>query len=556
MIKKYWSIITILAISASLCQFNVFAENNFPDMTQTHWAFEPVSQLVADGTITGYEDGTFKPDNTVLRAEFVKMIGKSSVKRNMNFSDVDSSYWGYDYVMYSGLRGTVDNKFNPEVPITRGDVAQMLWGRAGSKQGVIAPSIITSQYENKDAVAWVYQYGIMIGNDGVNLRLGDTLSRAEAATLIVRSRKINESSKQIDFVNTVSPVLLETVYNSLNLFDNAKYEPEKNITNGEMSRAGLRIATEKNILTYNGYEITAPFAHKYVYDLTAIGSYCFSKDKINKDFIDKKATVQDTLAVLTFSIIKKSHASIVNDTKNNYYKDITSTDNDMANSYLTFANQNGIQLYADGKLNASSAITLKEMVAILLQIDGIVGTQSAITTDSDAKTGFDILLDQKLQKNIELYPENNDTFQLVLADMPKEIYNTPFTITNSNPQYGKPKLLYDLAREYSNIFTGMLQEYKSTLFNKFKVNVRFSYFPSLACENGNGYTLRVKCEVLDIPNELLLKDVFNVGTDVSKTQKIYKGMVFYGDIASGQELSSIQLSSEMATLDKIVYIVK
>ena len=554
MIKKYCSIITIFAIIISLCQFNVFAEINFPDMTQTHWAFEPVSQLVADGTISGYEDGTFKPDNTVLRAEFVKMIGKSTVKRDSDFSDVTSSYWGYDYIMYSGLRGTEDNKFNPEVPITRGDVAQMLWERAGSKQGVIAPSIITSQYKNKDAAAWVYQYGIMIGNDGVNLRLNDTLSRAEAATLIVRSRKINDSSKQLDFVNTVSPKVLEAVFNSLNLFDNTSYDPEKNITNGEMSRASLRLALEERILTYKGFAFSAPFKHPYVYDLTSIGSYCFNNDKINKDFIDKKATLQDTMAVIAFGMIRKSHIPIVNDKMNNYYKGITSPENDMANKCLTFANENGIQLYADGKLNASSPVTLKELAAILVQFDNLIGTQSSIASNSGSAVNSVIYLDQKLQKNVDLYPENKDIFRLILADMPSEVYTTPYTVTVKNSEIGNPKFVYNFAREYSDIFTGMLKNYKSTLFSKSNVVVTFTYFPSLVCDNGNGFTLRVKCEVLDMPNELLIKDVFNTSSDVSVTQKIYKGMVFYGDIASSQFESALQLSDKTAILDKIIYI--
>jgi len=554
MIKKYCSIITVFAIIISLCQFNVFAEINFPDLTNTHWAFESVSQLVADGTISGYEDGSFKPDNTVLRAEFVKMIGKSSVKRDKDFVDVDSSYWGYDYIMYSGLRGTEDNKFNPEVPITRGDVAQLLWERAGSKHGVIAPSIITSQYENKDAVAWIYQYGVMIGNDGVNLRLADSLSRAEAAALIVRSRKINDDSKQIDFVNTVSPKLLEAVYNSLNLFDKTEYNPDKNVTNGEISRAGLRLALEEHNLTYRGFTFTAPFIHPYVYDLTSIGSNCFKDDKINKTFIDKNATVQDSLAVITFGVIKKSHAPIDIEAKNGYYKDITSTENDMVNSYLTFANKNGIQLYSDGKLNANSPVTLKEIVAILVQIDSIIGTQSAITTDIDDKTNLDVLVNQKLLNNIQLYPSNKDNFQCILADIPTEAYTTPFTTTNN----GNENLIgiYDFAREYSNIFTGMLQSYKDTLLKNSKAKVRFSYFPSLVCDNGNGFTMRVKCEVLDVPADLFIKNVFKVGASVNETQKIYNGMVFYGDIASGQTISSIQLTDEFAMLDKIICIIK
>jgi len=255
-------------------------------------------------------------------------------------------------------------------------------------------------------------------------------------------------------------------------------------------------------------------------------------------------------------MIKKSHTPIVNDTKNNYYKDIASTENDMSNKCLTFANQNGIQLYADGKLNANASVTLREIAAMLVQFDSVIGTQSATTTDADSKTGSAIIYDQKIQYNIQSYPTNKDKFQLILADVPSELYTTPFSVKDNRSKYGNPIIIYNFAREYKDIFCGMLYTYKGSLLNNSKAVVKFTYFPSLVCENGNGFTMRVKCEVISIPNELLIKDVFKVSKNVSEDQKIYTGMVFYGDIASGQTISSIQLTSELATLDKIIYIVK
>ncbi|UKI35327.1 MAG: hypothetical protein L6V93_14190 [Clostridiales bacterium] len=96
-------------------------------------------------------------------------------------------------------------QFMPDKAITRGEVLNLIWKRNGSKTGISAPSVITSQSDNKDAAAWGYTYGIMTGDDGLNLRLGDTLTRAEGAALSVRAREINENSPAKDFADIVSP---------------------------------------------------------------------------------------------------------------------------------------------------------------------------------------------------------------------------------------------------------------------------------------------------------------------------------------------------------------
>ncbi len=52
------------------------AAASFPDLAE-HWAAPYVANLVTRGVINGYPDGTFRPENTVTRAEFVKMLAKA-----------------------------------------------------------------------------------------------------------------------------------------------------------------------------------------------------------------------------------------------------------------------------------------------------------------------------------------------------------------------------------------------------------------------------------------------------------------------------------------------
>lgn len=64
-----------------------------------HWAEKVITQWQEKGLISGYEDGTFKPDNSVTRAEFVIILNKAlgfTQKGNVTFSDVSANAWYYD----------------------------------------------------------------------------------------------------------------------------------------------------------------------------------------------------------------------------------------------------------------------------------------------------------------------------------------------------------------------------------------------------------------------------------------------------------------------------
>ena len=53
-------------------------ENNmkFKDVPETHWAYKAIEELAEKGILNGYEDGTFKPDNPVTRAEIATIVSR------------------------------------------------------------------------------------------------------------------------------------------------------------------------------------------------------------------------------------------------------------------------------------------------------------------------------------------------------------------------------------------------------------------------------------------------------------------------------------------------
>lgn len=94
-----------------------------------HFAQAEIEKLSADGIINGFEDGTFRPNEYVTRAQACKMIafvfnlGQGGVSA---FDDVDSGSWCYPYVSALSEKKIVlgdGNKFRPDDRITRQDAA-------------------------------------------------------------------------------------------------------------------------------------------------------------------------------------------------------------------------------------------------------------------------------------------------------------------------------------------------------------------------------------------------------------------------------------------------
>ena len=69
-----------------------------------HWAYNVINRMTEKGILNGYPDGTFKPDQHITRAEISKIMVLTlglSGKSGTNFIDVDSSFWGYDFINVS-----------------------------------------------------------------------------------------------------------------------------------------------------------------------------------------------------------------------------------------------------------------------------------------------------------------------------------------------------------------------------------------------------------------------------------------------------------------------
>ena len=527
------SLIAILLLSTSVISVSALS---FTDLNENHWAYANVQTLVNDGTVRGYEDGSFRPNGTVTRAEFVKMLGVSSVTRDVPYSDVAAEHWAYTYIMNANFPEDGSNFFMPDIPITRGLVAELLWRRGGMQNDTFIPSIITSQYpQNPAAAGWVYATGLMRGDgDGINLRLNDTLSRAEAATLIVRSR--TASQVKATFNEVVNEDVLKNVYNGLNLFDNAPYEANKTLTNGEMARAALRIGSEQNNLAYLGLTTSVDFEHEYAKDLVLVFN-SLGVTNLSAAFADKKATFGDTVAALSYQFIAKAN-------KGQTYGDKTdglpSNITGMMNVCLTYAKNKGI---ISLKEDLSAPVSVRDFTVLCLLYDYVVGSQTYITTDNHPATTY-----VKKDQSLLLVTESYGDFRVRVTGLPLSLYETAY-----NDVVEAPIKTYNFAREYSSIFMSMLRHLKSSVSAKSGIDIRLTYYPSLVCKNSNGYTMRIACDIISLNGSKAFSELFPVKAGMQGADTlIHQGSRIYFDLSTGATIGAVSMTSETAFVDQII----
>jgi parallel beta-helix repeat protein len=99
----------------------------FKDIPGGFWAKGYIEALAAQKIITGFPDGSFKPDEPVTRAQFATIIAKAfspeSKRPQTEFPDVKKNFWGYDAIQsaYQGefISGFPDKTFKPDQKIQR-----------------------------------------------------------------------------------------------------------------------------------------------------------------------------------------------------------------------------------------------------------------------------------------------------------------------------------------------------------------------------------------------------------------------------------------------------
>jgi hypothetical protein len=202
---KYYAAISSLTNSTYTVIWNPKA---FLDVEQ-HWSRAHVNDLASRLVVQGTSENAFTPDRTITRAEFTSIVLRALGLHTSHggaagrFVDVPSGVW-YEKALgtaafYQLVSGYEDGTFRPDGSITR-EEAMVILGRAMSMlhlDMVTDPAAISRFVDSyadhgqvspwaREAVASSIQHGIVEGSDNGNLKPEDPITRAQTAAIVHR----------------------------------------------------------------------------------------------------------------------------------------------------------------------------------------------------------------------------------------------------------------------------------------------------------------------------------------------------------------------------------
>lgn len=147
--------------------------NTFSDVPKGYWAANYIGYMQQFGIITGYSDGSFRPDAPVTRAEFAAIASRFEklTEGSKSFTDVPDTYWAARYINFAATRGWVtgysDGTFKPENPITRAEVAAVtcrLLERSADQSYIRSHLKELRTFSDMTESHWAYWYAMEAAN--------------------------------------------------------------------------------------------------------------------------------------------------------------------------------------------------------------------------------------------------------------------------------------------------------------------------------------------------------------------------------------------------------
>ncbi|MBE9063723.1 S-layer homology domain-containing protein, partial [cf. Phormidesmis sp. LEGE 11477] len=177
---------------------------NFADLSNRHWAVDYIDTLVQKGWLSGFRDGTFRPDDPMTRAQFaVLLVGAfdpPAKRPAVSFRDVPSSFWGAEVIQQAYraefISGFPDLTFDPNFPLTK--LQALLALVSGLELEAKSPPRMTSLrvYDDqsdipryaREAVASATQLSLVFNHPIVSeLRPNRTATRAEVSAVVYQA---------------------------------------------------------------------------------------------------------------------------------------------------------------------------------------------------------------------------------------------------------------------------------------------------------------------------------------------------------------------------------
>lgn len=217
----------------------------FQDVPGDHWAHSAIQTAVEKGYVSGYPDGTFKPNQEVTRAEFMRMLVDAMKLPHSQ----GGSPWYQPYVaalVETGIHRSTDFNDNFNQPLTRFEMVRL------------AIRAVDTQYQTEDVEEdpnfMVYQAtekGILHGTGAGNLNLDGTTTRAQAVAIIDRILAVQAGGTLP--VDKYALASAEVLWHRTNLFTVMPHIYNDPMNEKYLADMGIRSWKMENLVLENEY---------------------------------------------------------------------------------------------------------------------------------------------------------------------------------------------------------------------------------------------------------------------------------------------------------------
>lgn len=202
---------TVLEVKANTNEITNEAVSKKTSDIDGHWSEEVFTKWIEEGLLSGFLDGTYRPDATMTRAEYVSILQKIFTLRATQpspFADVKATAWYYDAVAasYSSdvIGDLVEENFRPDENITRAESAVFAANATGISGGDV--SHYTDAMSIPDwaigAIGGMSGHGFLNGKPNGEFAPNDTLTRAEAVTFL--DKIMNQTTTEVVSVESTT----------------------------------------------------------------------------------------------------------------------------------------------------------------------------------------------------------------------------------------------------------------------------------------------------------------------------------------------------------------
>lgn len=297
----------VVAVGSMMTTTEAASENFFPDVSKENALYPEILDLHKQGVIKGFLDGTFRPHEAVTRGQAAKILADmlkldTTKVLNPGFKDVPQDKWYYGaiaaLVQQKIVSGFTDKTYRPDQTLTRAEVARMI-SEAYKLQHHEATEI---QFTDVAKGKWYYTYiqtlvenKVTSGKTKTTFMPDDRVTRGELAAFVSRANKANGNLATIEAVENGRVTINGETYqiaDSLNgLFNGQNSQALKNAKIKFTSKDGTITSVESLALNSSGSES----AHAV---LDAGGAVISGSVSVNGNYVElKNVTINGNLTV-------------------------------------------------------------------------------------------------------------------------------------------------------------------------------------------------------------------------------------------------------------------